>query len=927
MAVGQRRTWMLERFTGGFDLRDGLYSDRQGHFRQLHNCMTTKGGKIRRRWACVATEGELSPLSQGLIAVDGQLYAFAPKQSGAAHTGLVTGTVGMLEFDVPDNCSPSNWELLESAVFDGYAVALIKHALSIPGSIDFIVFLHVWDGLLYAPTFVQDPAFPGSFSPSIGDLAEQAYDGAFRPVLGQGALKLWTSSNRGNAYASRTADPRVWNQRTQTDILERGEEYVFVAPSSPSPTVHTFRIPRDAAWLTRQPSDGPACWVCEREILGSWEVMAEVSGTPFVAYTWSISAVGSRFLGGWNEMEIKVFWPQTTGLIRFRLVHGATAVQVTKDPTIAVVQSEGPGVSFFATFGEAKYRWNDGDEMTRAAFSTAAVMVPPGSGTAPNIYRLAVAADALGYINQFVVSLESPNPTAPLGIERLLTRYRKRVVCPPQFVGRTEFQEGWPQASDVLTGTVSVTGTSITGVGTLFTTEIGVVSGYYDTVLVAAAGQRRIASVGGNLAATVVSAWGGAAGPGLAISRVRAYSRLVGGKTLLKVDATFAAALRVGYHILAGSTPTEYIISALDGQIATVTSAAGADGDYTANLNYLRAVTVLSTHPVVEDYEYAYERPESAWYAERVAEAIDAAGAEDALSLATAAKDNSGGRITAIASVRNRLAIAYPGSTQLWEIDPDTARTALLDVLAFGTGDQPRPTLTPWYGSLLGMLGPAPRALSVVGVNSDSMTELNIGEPIESLGIGETRGAQFWPHTGQWILARNLSGSAGFLCLDYSRESKISAWATWSVTGLPVVDWQGMVVLGDSLWLRSGTLLSRFWASRTEYADAVTGSTDAFTSVAALHFNDMGDPGRGKRFVALDLIQDGRCNLDFLLPPGPPDWSIFQLTGPSLERLTYGRARIPLALVGQAVAPILFSTDPAGWTLHRLAIDFLTVRR
>jgi hypothetical protein len=91
----------------------------------------------------------------------------------------------------------------------------------------------------------------------------------------------------------------------------------------------------------------------------------------------------------------------------------------------------------------------------------------------------------------------------------------------------------------------------------------------------------------------------------------------------------------------------------------------------------------------------------------------------------------------------------------------------------------------------------------------------------------------------------------------------------------------------------------------------------------------MGQPGKSKRFVAFDIVQEGSCTIGFELPPygawdepaGP------QLGGPIVMGTTYGRARMPLAITGPAIAPTFTTQSETGWELQRVAIDFLLLRR
>ena len=196
--AGTRQTWALDEFHGGIDHRDGLFSANQTRMRLMENVWIDKGKHPNRRPPVVQAAGAFDAQTKGLVAIDGQRYTFAPKGSTIVNTGEVATDVQVLYFDVPDLCT-GGWELIAAKIYNGGAAAWILHdypSTKYPK----VAMLHLWDGLIYAPTFVQDPYLPGSFSPSIADLADQEFDATFRPVLGQGASKAWTSTLRGNAH-------------------------------------------------------------------------------------------------------------------------------------------------------------------------------------------------------------------------------------------------------------------------------------------------------------------------------------------------------------------------------------------------------------------------------------------------------------------------------------------------------------------------------------------------------------------------------------------------------------------------------------------------------------------------------------------------------------------------------------------------------
>ncbi len=899
-------TWDLQEFNGGIDLRDGAYTKNQTRFQQLENCWIDKGKKLRRRPPCVKVEGSIAITSQGYLSIDGQEYVIAKKGDTVAVTGQAGIETQILRFDPPDYTT--TWTLLSAQVFNGYASVWIRHTFP-STAYPSVVMLHVWDGLLYAPTFVQDSYLPGSFSPSIDDLADQAYDAAFVPVLGQGATKLWTSSLAGNAYCCRTADARVWNQRTQDQILRDGEHWCYIVPEGIQ--LRTFIVPRNAAWMS-----GEGLWayyVLEYNVGTAWVPMTEVSVAPTAGYTWRPITIATRFAGGWNEIGLELYWGSSSaGLIRLRLVAGATSIEVTNTVSVSSVNGV-VGGQWALAVGDEKYRFRSGDGQTRLAHTTADL--------ADNkTYLLAVTSDAVA----FPELIDITSGFAVNGWEREHRRFIKKIVTTSTSSGNTLINPTW-KTLVAGTGTVDFTiGTNtVVGTGTSFLAELKIGS----TISVAGA-ERIVAGISDNTHLTVTVNWASGA-VASAWSVVYGYAIYTASKTHVYVDAVLAALITVGSTLKINSQ--NYQVSAVAVQDITITSG-GVDGDFTGNVNQYWNPIYRTNQPTITDYQYAYESDEnSSWYTDVIVEYIDMAGAEDAVSISSASHDNTGGQITSISSAKNRMLITYAGSMQLWSIDQDTSRTAFLDSLSFGTGDQATPSPVNWYGGVVVPTVEGFRAISVVGSNTDSLQDLNIGEPISDLPMVALRSAAFWPKYGQLIIAGKRGSDLVFLCLDYSRESKITAWSQWIVAGMGDVDPGTLIADQGRLRWRSGTGLYYFDADATLFRDFGDTPGAAYLSTAFFHFNDMDKPNSSKRTLSMDIVQDGISQVDWALPPYGTDFEAENgsplLIGAQVEGISYGRSRIPVVMVSQAFAPRITTRDETGWRLQRLSLDFIFLKR
>lgn len=901
-----KHTWSLDEFHGGIDLRDGDFSTNQTGFRVRDNVWTTKGKKVKRRPPCKQTAGVFDPETQGLFRLNGRKTTFAKKDDDIINTLDIATEVDVLYFDNPDYCT--DWTLINFGVYNNQAYAWILHDYQ-STAYQKIAMLHVWDLLLYAPTYVQDPHLPGSFSPSIADLESQTYDSTFLPVVGQGASRLATSTLRGNTHKSGIEDGRVWNQRSKDSFLTDGEWWCFVVPEG-NLTVRSFLVPRDATWMN---IDGRwSYYVLEYAADGVWTPMVEVTATPSVAYTWRYQSVTSRFTGGWNEVQVDVCWGSgSAGLIRLRLVAGATSLSVITEPTAEIIP--GTGAQYKVSLSDSKWMFRAGDSETTAAHET--------SEMADNkTYLLGVSAD-----NTSFPELVDITTTFPTGWQREHYHFFKKIVTNSGLTtSQLNFHSSWA-VETLLTGTVTTVNGSnaVVGVGTLFTSELIV----GDTIRINSV-DRVISIIVDNLNLNTTAVWS-TNNTGAALVRLNGYAKYIAGETKVFLDEDFAGALAVTQVITIGGT--DYTVFAINGQYVTVRNAAGAAGDFTSTLNNLLTV-IREGVPVVSDYTYAYEASaESQWYTERVLEYTEIAGLDNATSLATSSHNNTGGLITSISSINRRMLVTYKETMQLWAIDQNTANYAFLDDMKFGTGDQPTPVAVEWYGEVILPVANSFRSVAVVGANNDNLQDGNIGEPIEAMPYLKQLGGTFWATNGQVVISGTTTDGFEFRVYDYSKESKISAWSRWVVADLVAMDANCFAIEGSKLFLRSDDKMYYFDYASTSFIDFSDTPGDAYESRSRFRYNNMNKPGYDKEWMAMDIVQIGKSTISFELPQygtsfqnntvGPV------INGPTIKGVTYGASRYPVVMRGNAVAPVIVSKSETGWELQSFSLDYKLLKR
>ena len=918
-----KKTWDLDSFSGGIDNRMGIYSRDQKRMRVASNVLVNVGGKIERRPACELTAGLFDTQTQGLLSIDGQLYTFAPKGSTITHTGDVATLVETLYFDVPDLCT-GPWELVDAQVFDGYAVAWIRHDFP-SATYPKILHKHAWDGLLYAPTFCQDPAIPGSFSPSIADIADQEYDAAFIPAMAVGVSKDWTSDLTGNAYSSRTLDPRVMNRRSLDSFKSDGEWYCFVVPEGAGIN-RDYVLPR--AYADLMSLSKFVYFILEKATATGWvKVNYYLDEINPISGWYSLIDTVSRFAGGYNEAVIRIKWNSAdAGIIRMRLVPSVTAVDVTQVPAVYLTKVDS-GYALNIGNGKMRYRYGKEVDLPSKYIKPSPLL---SDGLSWFIY---VTSTGYTQITREISVRDNPSPIIAYNdYEKIrITHLLKTPVAGLSYTISENIN--WPTGVwTALSGTVSVTAgiQGMTGTSTTFLAQA--LAGAL--VRLNGVDENRIKAIASNTYAETDGGWPNTLAGATAEVDNGKFSTFQDGVTKIHVSVGGSLHAQViGEYVTINAI--EYQIAAIEDDIlgastrrVLILTKLGVHGDYTADLN--SGYTFLSTNKhVITPFEYEYQKTDSDWYVNLILEYTDLAGDDDTLLLNTSSHDNTGKRITAISTINNRMLIAYADSSQLWQVDQDSNATRWLETVSFGTGEQASPSPTLFNGTIVMPTPRGWRSFYAYGNNLDSLRASNIGEALDGIVMPDIRGSLYWPHIDLLVIATQAAGVTTFYCLTYSRESKINAWVTWQVDDLASIPRVGMVSKANNLYFRAGHTLRTFNADASVKKDAGEADDMAFLSDVLFHYNDFGAPGLSKRYTAFDIVQVGSCEVAFqIMPYGASNASPASESVPiAVIGQTYGFQRRGIAMNTPAVAPRLRSRDITGWTLQRLAIDYVNQRR
>lgn len=358
-AAPTRRFWHLESFSGGLDRRDGVFSQNQNRFWDLVNVQIKNTKRIGRRPPCQRNATAFVN-AKGCIEWRGALYTVAKKGDAVTKPAEVTGE---LRFDNPDHCT--TWELVQLQTFSGIPVAVIKHTFP-GGTVTHQYRLHVFDGKKNKPTYVEDPWCPIGWGPTLplhlyrtGDRG--TFDPNWVPVVKECSGRLYMSRPDGNLAFCKTGNARVWNDRTVEDMQEGGEWFYFFTNATSG--LQNFIVSESYANII-----DPFKWagyVLEYlDADGTWVEITEKMqgfGDPSVHAEWLPVSVASRFAGGPNELNVRVYWTAGAGsIIRFRLpLDPAVTVSGTSwefSATQELYNGTGAQVNFPATMPVAKIR-------------------------------------------------------------------------------------------------------------------------------------------------------------------------------------------------------------------------------------------------------------------------------------------------------------------------------------------------------------------------------------------------------------------------------------------------------------------------------------------------------------------------------------------------------------------------------------------
>jgi len=976
----------VEAWKAGMDSRQGVMQDTTHppftSFRELLNCIVLVNGNIKTRPPVKDIGGTFSTNTQGLVYNKGAFYTFAKRGDTATGTGNVGSTVTVLRFDPPEYTS--SWVLVGQGIFEGNPCAMIRHTYQ-SAVTPTRLFIHLFDSRPNEPTYIVDPAAPVDWSVGYPLWAYGTGTGIpgswqdYTPVFSSAAEKLWLSRADANLAFSGIARGRVWNSRSADDIEKTGSMYYFTMPSG---NTATWAIGEELANFTDIAKF--AGYVVETiNADGSWTKLAEnavYSGTPVFNLTANSPAWAPT--KSYCTLTVQGVADGTIVRLRCNVVPEVTTVSgVTLSPGGQNFVGDGTNfqftssISFYAftgyavkvngntktTTGPAVYSVTNVNGVARIDFASYFALIIAGSNASEGVTAAKVASGA-GYTpgdvltvvgGTFTTAAQITVNTVTAGAINTFTvttpgNYFVLPTNPAAVTGGTG--AGGTFNISFAGNPVNMVNTSLDyaaaidtdfGQATLYVNGVKVTAGY---ALSNNAGKARVtltpglAIQGQSIALVLV--------PPVNVPITLDTAGILVSAGQIRYEGTIYTTPAFTPGVLAPST-LYYLCVGVTSAIPPVAEtlaipSTSMDGP-TKYRHFIVATATTDGAGVLGTaslFVYAREA-QTTWYVARHQLNLDYfAGTGEAAYINTSTHDNSGVTITTITTVKNRMVVCYPRSTQLWQTDPDPANVIFIDKFDFGTVD---PTVL-FYNRPVINTQRGVRGFDLTGLNFQSLEDTNIGEPLQYFGVMDYQSVAFWPWLGNYVAFGSVQNAAkyatdakldnetgftgtgalyGFFILSFSKESGTLAWSFNPVPGLTNIDIKEMIPVDNRLNFRTGTKMYYLDAESTNYVDDVQ-ATPIF-SRAATHYNHLNSPNVLKRLTSMNIVMSGKLRIQPTFVPWLAGGNLE--TGAIVVNTQYGQSRVPLSGTGVAVSVVMTAETAAGFELQNMQIDYVQAGR
>lgn len=223
---------------------------------------------------------------------------------------------------------------------------------------------------------------------------------------------------------------------------------------------------------------------------------------------------------------------------------------------------------------------------------------------------------------------------------------------------------------------------------------------------------------------------------------------------------------------------------------------------------------------------------------------------KDAGFLPTGLNSRGDRSANALGIYKNDLVVLSRDGAQVWKVDPDPTKMSLSSIVE-NVGTSFPGSVSNVAGDLYFLSDYGFRSITTLQY-TNSLSDVDIGSPIDSLVRPETKAAGIFPRafyfygTGQYICAIKNQ----LFVYSISKTSKIAAWSRYFIGG----EIDSFAELGQELYIRVGD--SVYKLSEDVYTDDGT----QYEVLIQLPYMDFKAPGQLKRIYGADLIVDGKCD-------------------------------------------------------------------
>lgn len=915
-------------FSGGISRREGRVSRDRTRAWDVLNFQVTPGKKLKRRVPCTKLAGSLADAN--CFELNGKITAFMSRFDTRTHTvvGLDAPTQ-ILYFDDPPLAASFaqgayRYTVHDAVDLNGTVVALISHG-DLYNSITRL-HIHVFDQLRASaktmPTYITDGGHPVFWTPRLPQHPYGTDDPGtgilpYSPRMAVDGGRVYVSLPNGDVAYCAVNRPRVWNTRTSAQILQDGRWWYFIS----DPGVNEVQI--DAKFDDLWGTNGGVAGNPKRG--GYAEVGLEMLNSDG---TWSTlpyagDDIASPTFGYYSTSHGNIAYPPNivnvadTTILRFNVGGGKVLRFYVRAKPQAVILS-GCAVLTDGSIQSGTISYQGVTLLVPEITRTPDADIDAGPTKRQSTYfGFRIGGTLAAPTFTWAWSYDQPKDGMVICAEAIVN---PTIATPPvAHPGTVAFTGG----SDAITGTgTNFPVTMIVGKPVMFTNG----STKY---------LRTVKAIGGATSMTVDRALP-ASGSGYFYAAVPWLEFEIHGRWDVAAGSS-------QIHIVLNNANFDIpSLAGLIGTTITLTGYATGGLTYTGKvINLTRsgasaeAVLSMDTAAASSDtgalamayiplYNYDYELTAagSNFYAEREAEAVLAAGFGDAGYIGSAQYADTGDVPVSMFSGQNRLFVQFANCLEMWAVDPQTFKLSYLAKQQIGAGKVAAPRPQMLDDGLLLPTEFGPRIFSPAGNSKDYITYAPIGDDLAGIALPKFQACAWWQGQNVAVMSSTDASDGVMWVFSYNRAKNVTGWGRWTIVGLTKID--KILTVSDTLLIFSAKSVYQFDPDATVFRDSTDGATAYLSRYQGL-YTDGGLSGSQLRLTRMDVAQVGTANHSVLVSAAvPSDEGQADIVPAGYSD---GLAKIPVLAIGPVIAPVVETTDEAGYELFSLSYDYIAMRR